>query len=535
MSAIGVPLRLAAMFASLLIVACAGDDSGAPQGSVNRNEAVVLLQTGSSGSWPAGLDPATNVTGGLNLSLMNAIFGGLFQLTADENGDNARIKGVLAEGYEIADGGRTLIVRLREGVKFTDGTPLDAEAVRFNIVRNLEAPCSCAPTRWPWADEEPVTVAGPRTVKLHFSRPYPAAINGFPVLNINWIASPAAIQSMSEDEFRLRPVGAGPFKVVSNQLSSRLVLERNPDYWREGKPYLDRLVFQSIGGEQPAYLALLSGEAHVVEGVTSIPLIAQARDQGRVSVTLQPPTSPYVIQLNTQLPPFDDKRAREAIYHATDVEAIRSGIFKGWYSASQSFTAPGGLFHRETVPGYLEHDLEQARRIVDELGGLRVTLGTIRSFVAEQVVTALQAQWRAAGIEVSIEVYDISDLVQRLQSRNWQALLQTAGSYDPESASGVSLRFGSGQLFSGVRDPQLDALIQDAAAAVDPARREALYAQAAERISDQAYAPFLLAFAPAQLFVSDLEGPGLSTRIPPIAVNTGVLWEDVRFRRDRAD
>jgi len=113
---------------------------------------MVLLGAGFAGSWPTGLDPATSTTGAANLSLMNAIFGGLFQLRADELGGNARIVGVLAEGYELTDDGRALVIRLREGVSFSDGTPFDAEAVRFNIERNSRSPCSCAPTHWPWAE-----------------------------------------------------------------------------------------------------------------------------------------------------------------------------------------------------------------------------------------------------------------------------------------------------------------------------------------------------------------------------------------------
>lgn len=520
---------LAVTAAALTLAACSGDEAPAAGAAGSAPGITVLLQAGSAGSWPTGLDPATNVTGGLNLSLMNAIFGGLFQLTADADGANPRITGVLAEDYEIADGGRTLVIRLREGVTFSDGTPFDAEAVRFNIERNLASACACAPTRWPWAEREPVTTPDAHTVALHFSRPYPAAINGFPVLNVNWIASPTALRRMGERAFRLRPVGAGPFEVVANVLGSRLVLRRNDSYWQPGRPHLERLVFESIGGEQAAYLALLSGDADVAEGITSTPLIAQALEDERITVTRQPPTSPYVVQLNTLAPPFDDQRAREAIYHATDVEAIRNGLFNGWYPASRSFTGPGGLFHDERVPGYRTHDPERARRLVDELGGLHVELGTIRSFVAEQVTTALQSQWREAGIDVRLKTHEIPALVREFEGGEWQAMLQTAGSYDPESASGVSLRFGTGQAFSGVRDARLDRLLARAAASADAERRAALYRAAARRISDNAYAPFLFAFASTQLARDGIEGPGLTTPIPPIAVNTAVLWHDVRI------
>jgi peptide/nickel transport system substrate-binding protein len=516
--------------AATALVACAESGSdGGEQIAVSspRNEAVVLLSAEWGGTWPAGLDPATNTTARANLSQMNAIFGGLFQLA--DAGDGFELTGVLAKSYEVIDEGRTIVIRLREGVRFSDGTPLDAEAVKYNIVRNLGKPCTCSPSGWPWSEGSPVTVLDSHTVALHFTRPYAAVMHAFPGSNVNWIASPTAIRQMGEEQFRMTPVGAGPFNVVSNQLSTRLVLERNPDYWEDGKPHLDRLIFQSIGSEQAAYQALLAGDAHAFEGMTSTALIAQAQQDDRLVVTQQPATSPYVIQLNTARAPFDDKRAREAIYYATNVDAIREGLFHNWYPLSQTFTGPGGLFHHPRVDGYRVYDLERARTIVAELGGLNTTLGTLRSFVAEQVVTALQTQWRQAGIEVSIATHEIAPLIERFQSGNWHAMLQTAGSYDPEAGASVSFRFRSDQRYTGVRDPNLDRLLDQAAGTFDPAERDRAYAEASEYISDQAYAPFLFAFAPTQVAVRGLQGPGLTTLIPPIFINTGVLWQDVRF------
>jgi peptide/nickel transport system substrate-binding protein len=527
----GSPTSFASIAVVLLAVsACEGDGGSGPLAGASRpNEATVLLDAGYTGSWPAGLDPATNTTGRANVSQMNAIFGGLFQLTATQRENEFAIEGTLARGYSIDDEGRAFVIHLRDGMTFSDGTPFDADAVKFNIERSLRKPCTCSPSGWPWAEQNPVTAPDPLTVELHFSRPYPSVANAFPVSNINWIASPAALERLGEEQFKITPVGAGPFKVVSNQLSSRLVLERNPEYWQEGRPYLDRLIFQSIGSEQAGYQALLARDAHVYEGMTSTPLIEQALQNPELVVTQQPATAPYIVQLNTTRPPFDDRRAREAIYHATDVDAIREGLFHNWYPVSQSFTGPGGLFHHETVPGYRSYDPERARAIVQELGGVRLTLGTIRSVVAEQVITALQSQWREVGIDVTIESYELPLLISTFRGGEWQAMLATAGSFDPESGSGVSFRFRSNQQYTGVRDAELDRILDAAAASVDPHERDKLYRDASQHISDNAYSPFLFAFAPTQVAVRGIEGPGLTTKIPPILVNTAILWPDVRF------
>jgi peptide/nickel transport system substrate-binding protein len=527
-------VRLWAKLSLVLAGACVvagctkpGDTGGnqvqAPQ---RGGELTVLLDSAFSGSWPSGLDPATNTTGGGNLTQMSAIYGGLFRLVADDDGKNAKVVAHQAQSFEFADGAKTVRIKLKPGLKFTDGTALDAAAVVFNIKRDMDATCTCKPT-WQLAETDPITAEGTDTVVLKFRQPNATAINSFVVSNVNWIASPTALQQMGGDAFRIKPVGAGPFKVVSDELSSQLVLERNPDYFVKDRPYLDKLTIRSIGGDQPAYQALLAGQGNVYEGMTTIPLLEEAKKNSQLKVTQQPATSPYVIQLNTKIPPFNDKRAREAIYYATNVEAIRQGLFKGAYPASQSFTADGGLFHHATVPGYRTYDLDKAKAMVQQLGGLTVDLGTLKAYVADQVNTALQTQWEAAGIKTTIHSEQLNGLVQNFVGGKWQAMLQTAGAWDPAVGVGVAFRFGTTSPFSGISDPTIDDLLQQAAQVTDAAQRDALYVKVGQRISDEAYAPFILAFAPASVVTKNVHGPGLTTLIPPVVVNTAILWDEV--------
>ncbi|HEX6467559.1 MAG TPA: ABC transporter substrate-binding protein [Streptosporangiaceae bacterium] len=522
---------MAALMAALLgAVACSqqGSSTGASPagGSPQRGGQVTVLEDAAfAGGWPTGLDPATNATGGANLSQMQAIYGGLFLLTANPDGSGAKITPNQAQSYEIADGGKTLRIKLRPGLKFSDGTPFDAKAVVTNFKRDMTSTCTCKPI-WILA-KDGIAQEGDDTVVLRFAQPTGAAIDNFPIANVNWIVSPTALQQMGEDKFRVNPVGAGPFKVVSNRLSSELVLQRNPNYFKPGLPYLDRLTFKSIGGDQAAYQALLAGQAQAYEGLTTVPLLDQATKNDRLTVTSQPPTSPYVIQLNTSIPPFNNEKAREAIYYATDFDAIAKGLFKGKYPVSQSFTAPGGLFYHQQVPGYRTYDLAKAKQLVQEIGGINITLGTLGAYVARQVNTALQTQWRQAGINVKIEDYQLNTLVQKFNSKKWTAMLQTAGAWDPAAGVGVAFRFNSNSPFTGVKDPKLDALLNQAAGEVDPAKRDALYMQSGKYISDKAYAPFGLAFAPANLATKGVSGPGLTTKIPSLAVNNGIIWDQV--------
>jgi peptide/nickel transport system substrate-binding protein len=478
----------------------------------------VLLNSGYEGAWPAGLDPSTNTNGAANQSLMNSIYGQLFEL-----GEGGKVIPDLATGLKLSDGGKTVKIALRDGVKFTDGTPFDADAVAFNIKRDLKSSCTCRPT-WP---VKSVTTEGTSTVVLNFTAPYGAISNSFFDSNANWIASPTALKKLGEKKFRVTPVGAGPFKVVSNKLSSELVLEKNADYWKTGRPFLDKLTFKSIGGDEAAYQAMQAGQADAYEDMSTPQLVQQARKSGKFTVTQQVGTSPYNIQLNTDIAPFNDKKARDAIYYATDSEAIRSHIFNNMYPSTQMFTGPGGLFHKATVEGYKGYDLDKAKALVKQLGGLSVDLGTINVLVAKNTIQALQSQWAQAGIKTKIHSYDLAPLIQAFQSKKWQAMLQTAGSFDPAAGVGVAFRFSSQSPFSGVHDKKLDAMLGQAAGELDQAKRGQLYADIGKYMSDQSYSPFLFSFAPANVAKKGVTGPGLTSALPAVVVSPMVLWEEV--------
>jgi peptide/nickel transport system substrate-binding protein len=244
-------------------------------------------------------------------------------------------------------------------------------------------------------------------------------------------------------------------------------------------------------------------------------------------VTQQKGTSPYNIQLNTDIAPFNDKKARDAIYYATNSEAIRTNLFKNKYPTTQSFTGPGGLFFQPKVEGYKTFDLEKAKALVKELGGLEVELGTINVLVARQTTEALQTMWQEAGMKVKIRSFDLQALIQHFNTKKWQAMLQTAGSFDPAAGVGVAFRFGSPSPFSGVHDKKLDGMLASASGELDQEKRKELYSEMATYMSDQSYSPFLFSFAPANVVIKGVQGPGLTSALPAVVVTPNIPWEEV--------
>jgi peptide/nickel transport system substrate-binding protein len=320
-------------------------------------------------------------------------------------------------------------------------------------------------------------------------------------------------------------VGAGPFELVSNVVNNTLTMKRYPGYWQKGRPYLDGLVFKTTGNDESAYEAMLAGSGQAAQ-LTVPAIIKQASGNSAFSVVIAKGTSPTLIQLNTAAPPFNNKLAREAIYYATDAQAIRTHLFNNMFPVAQSFLGPGGLFYQPTVPGYQSYDLAKAKQIVSQLGGLTVSLFGPNDPVNANTVTALQAMWEQAGIHVTTNTYTLEGLIQKFQSKKWQAGLQSDGAFDPAAGVGLAFRFFSQAPYSGVHDPALDTMMAQAAATFNTSQRASLYANIAKYISSQAYSPFLIAVAPAAVAAKDVHGPGLTSGVPILAVALAPYWDE---------
>jgi peptide/nickel transport system substrate-binding protein len=517
----------AALLLALTAAACGGGGSSssstnaaASTGPKAGGSLTVFEWSGYSGDWPAGLDPATNINGAATQSQMNAIYGSLFEL-----GPNGMIIPDLATGYSFSNGGKTITLDIRQGVKFTDGTPFNAAAVAWNINRDLKSTCTCKPT-WP---AKSVTAPSPSTVVVNLALPDGAFIAQIFDSTADWIASPTAVQKMGEKAFAVKPVGAGPFEVVSDTLSSELVLKKNPAYWQSGRPYLDGLTFKTVGGDEAAYEAMLAGEGQVYEGMSTPSLIKAAA--AHFNVKNESPSTVYDLQLNTMTPPFNNPKARQAIYAATNIQPILSHIFANAYPIAEGFTGPGGICNEPTVPGYQGYDPTLAKSLVQQSGLNKVTikLGTIQNPVAQETTEALQTEWAAVGIHATIADYPLATLIAQFVSGKWQSMVQTAGAWDPAAGVGVGFRFESASPFSGVHDPKLNNMLNQAQAATSLSQRCTLYNQAAAYIASNYYGPFYFAYAPANVAVKNVVGPGITEALPTVVVQPAILWEDVAY------
>ncbi|GAA3767528.1 ABC transporter substrate-binding protein [Plantactinospora mayteni] len=505
---------VAALVATLALASAAcgsGDAPGAAAtGAPKRGgELTVLVSEGGLARWPT-LDPVAS--GVANHEYRNAIFGQLFT-----QGPDNKIEPSLATGYTFASDQLSVTITLREGVKFSDGTPFNAAAVKANLDRSLDPKnaCRCVPLFKPVTSVE---TDGDTKVVLTFSRPFPLVIASFVNEAPNWVPSPAALQSMGADAFGQKPVGAGPFAVVSNVANQELVLKRNENYYDTSAPYLDKLTFKTIGSDQTAYAALQSGSADVLEGITTVPLLTQAKQQ----FTLAPvaAVSVWQLQYNTLKAPLNDQRAREALSYATDADTINKVLFGGLNEKAETPTAPGGLFYQASIDGYRGYDQAKAKELVQQLGGLEVEIMLGGAQEEMQVAEAIKTMWGEAGITVkAINQEPLQTRNDNFASNNWVLDFAFVGNYDPALGLSIDRYFGSDGLNTGVKDPALDAVLERGRQGKDEAARATAYQEAFKIINDKAYNKIL--FTRQTFNVAAKTVQGLDQGVPWVA------WEKV--------
>lgn len=447
-----------------------------------RGGSLVDLAVGSA--WP-GLDPATNTQDAADSNYENAIFGQLFQLEP-----GGKIVPSEASGYQFANHGLQFDIFLRHGIKFSDGTSFTAQAVQSSIQRDLLPANSCL-CQTNFTAVSSISTKGSYEVILTLSKLDSPILSAFIGEAPNWTVDPTALASMGEAAFAQNPVGAGPFKVVSNAAGATLVLTANPHYFISGEPYLKNLTFTSIGNDTSAYDGLQAGQVQMVTGASTIPLLKQIKQAKQYEVYTSPATGFEFISFNTFAPPFNNPLAREAIAYATNAKSLVVNLYGNLYKLTESPSAPGDLFYEPVVPGARSFDLAKAQALVRQLGGLTVRLGTLtNTTLYSNEAQALAAMWTAAGINVTVQVNSLQTTLVQLTSHSYQALdVQWGQNID----NGVNdpIWWSAGGQWSGVSDGNITGLLNQGVSYTSPATRAKVYSKINQIIDQNQYDVFL--------------------------------------------
>lgn len=439
-----------------------------------------------NGSWPE-LDVATDPEQLADQRILNDIDGQLF-----EQGANGAIKPDLATGYTLSDHNLTVTIALRHGVTFQDGTPFNAQAVAYNINRDLNPANACLCLTL-FSSVQSVTSNGQYDVVMHLKAPYAPLIAAFIGNAPNEPQSPTALQNESAAKFGEHPIGAGPFKVVSMVPNTSVVLTRNPQYWEQGKPYLKGITFKSTSSDETDYEAIVTGQAQQTT-ISTIPLAKHIQQSNSLNMNINRSVLYYMVLFNSTRAPFNNQLVREALSYGTNAKQIIKSVFDGFYAPTQALCTSQTRYCPKKVPTYRGYDAKKAKQLIAryeaQTGKPFPTIPLYSFLPTNSLLTeAVAEQWQSIGVNVKITVVPtIPQYVGDSRANMWSAWVENAVQDSVDPATGTFAMFGVHGLFTGTSDQTLQNMLSRAQTVVKPSVRAGLYQQIFNYLDKMAYA-----------------------------------------------
>ena len=457
-------MRLAIRFILVAAVACAAPCARAD-----------TLRIGMLGD-PATLDPAQSS------SVTDRVAFAAFCDKLIDLDEKLQYVPQLATAWTWGADGLSLTLKLREGVVFHDGTPFDAEAVRFNLERYKTAPYSRRKTEL--KPVRAVTVVDSHTVRLDLSEPYVPLLAQLADRS-GMMVSPKAARELGE-KLAIHPVCAGPYRFVEWVAQDRIVFDKFAQYWNKDAIDIDRVVYLPLPDDTVRLANLRAGGFQIIERVapTDVPTV---RGDARVRLSAAPSVGYRLLSINTNKGPAANAalgtsaKLREAFELSLDREAINQVAFDGAFVPSNQPEPPGSTFYDKALP-VPPRDLAGAKAIVAASGQNRVPVTLLVSTdpLDGRVAEIIQAMAGEAGFDVKIEVTEGTSLLARLKSGNYEmALLIWSGRPDPDANIAMWVACDGFINWGAFCDPKLDEILKQARSAADTNERAKLYARAA--------------------------------------------------------
>ncbi|MCC8980135.1 ABC transporter substrate-binding protein [Bradyrhizobium sp. 10BB] len=404
--------------------------------------------------------------------------------TLDDKGEP---KPKLALSWTHSDDFKTWTIKLRPGVKFHDGTPFNAQAVKENFDRQKDPAnkCRCA---FYITSIISVNAVDDLTVVYNFSDP---SVN-FPATQSiqssnNVMQSPTAWKTKGDD-YNRNPVGTGPYILKSWTAGDRMVLEKNPDYWDKGKPYLDRIILKPLPDAQSRFASLQSGEADIIwDDEADADNIIKARKDTSLTVHTYQGSGASVAAFNTKVPPLDDVRVRQALVMALDRNKMSQAITNG-LARPASNPYGDGSWVKCKDDGALPYDVEKAKALLKDYGKpvefKMLVTATPRGRTGGQV---LQQFWKRIGANMEIEQVDQATIPPRAFMRQFQLTpWRIVDLADPDPQMYANFHTGSPVALANYSNPELDRLLEHARTTADVAQRTDDYCAISRLINKEA-------------------------------------------------
>ncbi|MBI9091672.1 MAG: glutathione ABC transporter substrate-binding protein [Desulfobacterium sp.] len=421
-------------------------------------------------------------------SIQRAIMQGLMGFDKD-----LHIIPLLAESYTFNPEATQFTFKLRKGIKFHDGTPFNAEAVRINIERMMTGKYKRSSLMKPVKE---LVVLDAYTVQFNLKEPFGAFVNAIAHPG-SLIQSPKAIETYG-DEVSKHPVGTGPFIFDEWVSGDHVTIKKNPDYWR-GEVKVDSITFRPIPESGSRLAMLRAGQAQYIYPMPAELLKIAERDK-KIDILKQPSIIARYLVLNTQFKPLANVKVRQAINYALDKQAIMKIAWGGAATQLDSILPPNLQFYKKQSAW--PYDLAKAKALMKEAGyenGFEVVFITPNASNRLRATEMTQQQLKKIGITGKIQSMDIASFYNKLEGHKVDDTTPLPFiAFGGWSASTGDADWGTRPLlstdafppsmsnFGFFSDEKVDGFIKAGLASADPKVREKAYADLQDYIWDQA-------------------------------------------------
>jgi peptide/nickel transport system substrate-binding protein len=389
----------------------------------------------------------------------------------------------LALSHETSADGKEVTIKLRPGVKFQDGEPLDAEAVKFSLDRHLTMPASFRKPELAAVDH--IDVVDPLTIKIVLKTPYSPLVAQL-TDRAGMIVSPKAAKELG-DKFGLHPVCAGPYKFVERVQQDRIVFEKFADYWNKDNVHIDRIVYLPLVDATVRLANLKSGGLDLIERLLATDIkavqsdpklkLSSAIELGYQGVTLN------VGKDKAKGPLSQSAKVRQALDLSIDREAINQVVFNGEFQPGNQWVNPDHPYYQKSFP-VRGRDVAKAKALLKEAGvttPVSVDFMVPKGAETEAVAQVIQSMAAETGFDIKIRVTEFATSLKQAEAGEYQAyMLAWSGRIDPDGNSYIFLKTGAPQNYSAWSNPDADKALEDGRLVTDQAQRLAIYQKLAK-------------------------------------------------------
>jgi peptide/nickel transport system substrate-binding protein len=494
-----------ALVLGLIAVAC-GDDGGeatTTQGTAATTEATTATTAGGGGTLVFGRTADIFTFDPYNTQDDRSIFTELtvYERLVKLSEDGKTVEPELATEWVISDDGLTADFTLREGVLFSDGTPMTVDDVVFSLARAVDQTSSWG---FLFSPVTGVTAVDERTVRLTMSEPFSPLLPSLSTFAAS-IYSKANFEEWG-DAFGEHPLGTAAFMLERWDKGDQVVLVRNPYYWQEGLPHLDSVIFKVVSDDNARVLQLQSGELDLIDFVP--PNQIEALESSGATIYRIDGTAVGWMTINTAIPPLDEANVRCAMAYAVDREAIAQNVHFGYATPARSVLPSTTFFYDGSdAVNPVTYDLERARELLADSSvpdGFELT-ATVPTGSTDRMATAQIWAASLAEIGITLNLEQVEETTAQEQYNTEQFTIRisawTNDTPDPDEMMGVGLDYvPQNALHTSYRNDTARDLVLAARAELDDTARQELYSQLQAIVNQDC--PFIYTVEVPRLYAS---------------------------------